>query len=135
MFHEFVRGGVGMTALDDLKLNAIQASNAPIQTHKIGSAIICSPVDKACGPGRPIAELSATTGKQKMGTSRNCGRPKSLSGLNKRVAQVINLHQMNSLDEAVPPKRKYGSMASIPKTNAAMYPSHERADIVVLDGV
>jgi hypothetical protein len=42
---------------------------------------------------------------------------------------------MNSLDETVPPKRKYGSMASIPKTNAAMYPSHERADIVVLLGV
>jgi hypothetical protein len=48
---------------------------------------------------------------------------------------MISLHQMNSLDEAVPPKRKYGSMASIPKTNAAMYPSHERADIVVLHGV
>jgi hypothetical protein len=86
MFHEFVRGGFGMTALADLKLSAIQASNAPIQAHKIGSAIICNPVDKSCGPGRPIAELSAMTGKQKMGTSRNCGRPKSLNGLNKRMA-------------------------------------------------
>jgi hypothetical protein len=124
-----------MAALGDLKLSAIQASNAPIQTHKIGSAIIFNPLDKSCGPGRPIAELSAMTGKQKMGTSRNCGRPKSLSGLNKRIAEVINLHQMNSLDEAVPPKRKYGSMASIPKKNAAMYPSHERADIVGLHSV
>ena len=124
-----------MTAVADLKLNAIQASNAPIQTHKIGSAIICNPVERSCGPGSPMAELSAMTGKQKRGTSRNCGRPKSLNGLNKRIAQTINLHQINSLDEAVPPKRKYGSMTSIPKANAAMYPSHERADIVVLHGV